>query len=83
VEAMNEASEVSKTAAVPVMTTAPAVPEVPRRRGPSGEPGSRQHKPGMQLKRAHYSSGKRTSLKTFARKHRPELYAMWMKNKRG
>jgi hypothetical protein len=52
-------------------------------RGPRGVPGKRQSNVSMQIKRAWKASGKRVSLKAFAKKHRPEQTATWKANKSG
>lgn len=52
-------------------------------KGPRGLPGKRQGKVSLQIKRAWKASGKRTSLKTFAKKHRPEQASTWKANKAG
>jgi hypothetical protein len=72
-----EAGETGEKVA-PLAGSKPALP-----RGPRGEPGRGQHRPGAQLKRAWYSSGKRQPLKAFAKKHRPELFTAWRENKKG
>lgn len=52
-------------------------------KGPRGVPGRRQGKMSLQIKRAWKASGKRTSLKAFAKKHRPEQASTWKANKAG
>jgi hypothetical protein len=72
--------EVSVEAGEKIVPLAGSKPALPR--GPRGEPGRRQHRPGAQLKRAWKAGGKRQSLKAFAKKHRAELAMAWKKNKR-
>lgn len=52
-------------------------------KGPRGVPGRRQGKVSLQIKRAWKAGGKRSSLKAFAEKHRPEQAATWKTNKAG
>jgi hypothetical protein len=62
---------------------APVLQVAPEPRGPRGVPGKRQGKLSLQIKRAWKASGKRTSLKAFAKKHRPEQTGTWKANKSG
>lgn len=61
----------------------PQAAEASEPRGPRGVPGKRQGKLSLQIKRAWKASGKRTSLKAFAKKHRPEQTGTWKANKAG
>lgn len=76
--------EVKEMAASPPETgKVPVVQAAPEPRGPRGVPGKGQSNVSMQIKRAWKASGKRMSLKAFAKKHRPEQTGTWKANKAG